>query len=238
MGVILLNGRSSEDIGLVVERPPDYEIAERDYEVVPVPGRNGDILIDNGGYKNVERSYEVAIGAEGANFTLLASKIVDWIYKDVGYVRLEDSYESDYFKMAKLNQNEPIINILQQAGRVTLTFDRKPQRFLKSGDRSVVINTGMKMSNPTSFDALPLIKITGTGSGSITIGGYTVKILANTGYIHIDSETGNAYKDVGLNKNSDVEMPDGPPILHPGNTSITFSGAITKVEVTPRWWTI
>lgn len=238
MGVILLNGRSSEDIGLVVERPPDYEIPERDYEIVPIAGRNGDLVIDKGGYKNVERTYEVAIGSEGADFALLASKIADWLYKDVGYVRLEDSYEPDVFKMARLAQNEPIVNILQQAGRATLTFDRKPQRFLKSGANSVVVTTGMKMSNPTNYDALPLIKITGTGAGTIVVGGYTVKILANTGYIHIDSETGNAYKDIGLNKNSDVELPNGPPILHPGNTTITFTGAITKVEITPRWWKI
>lgn len=238
MGVILLNGQSSESIGLVVERPPDYEIAERDYENVPVPGRNGDVLIDKGGYKNVERSYEVAIGAEGADFASLAAKIALWINSAVGYVRLEDSYEPDYFKMARLLQPEPIVNILQQAGRVTLTFDRKPQRFLKTGANAVVIKTGERISNPTAYDAKPLIKITGTGAGTITIGGYTVKILANTGYIHLDSETENAYKDIGLNKNNDIETPNGFPILHPGNTTVTFSGAITKVEITPRWWII
>ena len=236
MGVILLNGRSSADIGLVVERPPDYEMAEKDYEIVPVPGRNGDIIIDKGGYKNVERSYDVAIGAEGANFALLAAKITNWLYSNVGYVRLEDSYEPDYFKMARLAQNEPIINILQQAGRATITFDRKPQRFLKSGEGSVILSSGMKMSNPTPFVALPLLKVTGTGT--ITFGGRTIKINKNTSFMYIDSETEDAYRDVATNLNPDVELPDGFPVLEPGNTTITFPATITKLEVTPRWWVI
>ena len=64
MGVIYYNGKSSEEFGIVVETTPNYEIPERDYEILSIPGRNGDVVIDKGNYKNVERSYNIAIVAE------------------------------------------------------------------------------------------------------------------------------------------------------------------------------
>ena len=57
MGVITFNGVSSTSIGLVVERPPDYDVAERRYEVITIPGRNGDILMDDESFANSIRNY-------------------------------------------------------------------------------------------------------------------------------------------------------------------------------------
>ena len=47
MGVIVFNGISSKDVGIEVETFPEYTIPEREYEAIHVPGRNGDVIIDN-----------------------------------------------------------------------------------------------------------------------------------------------------------------------------------------------
>ena len=57
MGKIIFDGKSSDNYGIVVEVLPDYSSAEKNVEFVDVPGRNGQIAIDNGTYKTVERKY-------------------------------------------------------------------------------------------------------------------------------------------------------------------------------------
>ena len=237
MGVITLNGKTSTSIGLQVESPPDYDIPERIYETTHVPGRNGDIVMDTGSYRNSTRTYEVSIGSEGGNFAALSSSIAQWLHSAAGYVRLEDSYTPDYYMLARYAEGNSIVNILGQAGRATLNFDRKPQRFLKSGDTPVTITTTKMLKNPTLYESKPLIKIIGDGEGTVSIGSYTIGVTRLSAYMYIDSDIEDVYKDA-LNMNNYVTLTNGFPLLKPGNNSISFTGGIESVEITPRWWTI
>ncbi|MEY8515320.1 hypothetical protein AALC25_00060 [Lachnospiraceae bacterium 29-84] len=134
MGIIVFNGKSSKDYGIQVEHPPGYQTPARDYEMIHVPGRNGDILIDNGSFQNVDREYQIAVGSKGEDFTGMANKISEWLHSASGYARLEDSYEPEYYRMASCADGITVENLLRHAGRATLTFNCKPQRFLKSGE--------------------------------------------------------------------------------------------------------
>ena len=51
MGVIVFNGIPSTEYQIHVEKPPVYAMPERDYSVVHIPGRNGDIVVDSGSYR-------------------------------------------------------------------------------------------------------------------------------------------------------------------------------------------
>lgn len=139
MGIVIFNGRSSEDYGIQVEHPPGYQTPARDYETVHVPGRNGDILIDNGSYQNVSREYEIAVGKEDGDFAEMANRIAEWLYSAPGYARLEDSYEPGYYRMAACQEGITVENLEQHAGRTKAVFNCKPQRFLKSGDEAVEV---------------------------------------------------------------------------------------------------
>lgn len=237
MGIIKYNGISTDEVGIVVETPPDYEIPERNYEIIPVPGRNGDIVIDLNSYKNVVREYNIAIGEEDGDFSVLSSKIANWLYSGHGYLRLEDSYLPEYYMMAAVIAPNNIINILQQAGRATVQFNRKPQRFLKSGDRSIIVTKQTTLFNPTQFNSKPLIIVNGTGSGVANIGGYSVKIDNLEDEITIDCELEESYKGTN-NQNKKVTLSNGYPLLVPRDNIVNFSGGITKVTIIPRWWTI
>jgi len=237
MGVIIFNGVSSQDYGIQVEHPPEYEIPEREYEVIQVPGRNGDLTIDKKSYKNVTRSYDIAIGSMDEEFTAMANKISKWLTSVSGYARLEDSYEPEYYKIAMYSEGASIKNILQHAGRVTVNFNRKPQRFLKLGDTPVVINSSRILTNPTEQIALPLIKVYGSGAGVLNVGSYQVTITNIVNHIDIDSEIEDAYNG-SANLNIYLILTNGFPKLVPGDNNISFSGGITSIEVIPRWWTI
>ena len=237
MGVIYFNGISSEKYGVLVEHPPGYSYPEKEIEFVHIEGRNGDLTIDKGSYQNVTRSYDLAVGDESVKFSKLANNLSSWLHSSRGYARLEDTYEPDYFRMAIYSEGNDIENILQHAGRVTVEFNCKPQRFLKSGDIPLRITNNKSLFNPTNFESNPLIVVNGSGNGTIKIGDYTITVNGITSGMCIDSELMDVYKG-STNLNSKVVLPNSFPRLVKGENTIQFSGGVTSLEVTPRWWTL
>lgn len=238
MGIIIFNGEISSDYNIVVEHPPNYEYAERDYEVTHVPGRNGDVIIDEGSYKNVSQSYDIAFYRRNSNFIDLASGVSQWLHAPSGYARLEDSYSPEYYRMAYYMEDGEFKNLLQVAGRATITFNCKPQRYLKSGElpHHIISNSGML--NPTTNNSEPKIIVHGSGKGVLNIGGSTIEITEIVNGMIIDSSKQDTYYE-NQNLNSKVIMHNYLyPTLVPGNNIIQISGGITSVEVIPRWWTL
>lgn len=54
------NGQAASDFGLLVSDKDIYFAPARDVSFVSVPGRNGDVLIDNNRYENINVSYTVS----------------------------------------------------------------------------------------------------------------------------------------------------------------------------------
>lgn len=241
MGIIVFNGISSRDVGIEVETFPTYDIPEREYEAIHVPGRNGDIIIDNGTYKNVSRTYNVSIATYNIPYSQKMAGVAKWLHSAPGYTRLEDSYDPDFYRLAYYNEAVSIENLFNEAGRATIKFVCKPQRFFKSGDMPVEFTTNGVIQNRTVNIALPKIIVTKNGlQGAITIGDATITLAASSGSpIIIDSELQDVYDSLGENKNSVITFNDGIfPLLQPGSNSVSISGGVTKVEIIPRWWTI
>lgn len=244
MGVIVYNGSSSRDFGLEVWQAPDYQIPERDYEAVHVPGRDGDLIIDKESFKNTSRSYVVSVARDARKnftFTQLANRLSEWLHSSSGYSRLEDSYEPDYYRLATYQKALGIQNIYNRAGYATIEFNCKPQRFLKSGDRPIAFGASTQpyLVNPTAFKSRPIIKVFGNGDGELSIGEYKIFVRSIEGFLIIDCERMEAYKDAETNCNSKITLEKKEfPRLIPGNNKIAFSEGITSLEVTPKWWTI
>jgi phage-related protein len=122
-----------------------------------------------------------------------------------------------------------------EAGEFKLSFDCKPQRFLKAGEKTEMFTSAGMLINLTTQDAKPLIRAYGTGS--FGVGDATMTISAADVYTDIDCDTQDAYKG-NVNCNNKITLTAGKfPVLKPGINNIYLSG-VSKVELTPRWWTI
>lgn len=97
-------------------------------------------------------------------------------------------------------------------------------------------DTAVHPENPYQFPAKPLLRVYGTGGGKVYIGENFIEILSIDGYVDLNCETHNAYH-VGEFCNQTIKSGDFPD-LAPGRNRITWTGGITAVEVTPRWWTL
>ena len=99
------------------------------------------------------------------------------------------------------------------------------------------VQQGQALLNPTAFTALPLITVTGTGAGTLTVGDVTVTINSMPrGVIVLDSDTQNAYYGA-FNLNSTISAPEFPT-LPAGESVVRWTGGITGVEIIPRWATV
>lgn len=234
MGIVMFNGTSSQDLHALVQTAPEYEFPEKDYSVTHVEGRNGDIVIDTGSWQNVPRTYNLAIDTRKISYAEVASKLVQWLHSASGYARLEDSYEPDFYRMAMYKDSGSISNIYSKAGQIEISFDCKPQRYLKSGEVSDLFTFNTEYRNPTDFPSKPKIVVHGSGSGTVKIGAYEITIFNILDGMTVDCEIQDTYKD-NINCNSIVSISEYPKIIA-GNNTISMSGGVTSIEITPRWW--
>lgn len=230
------NGARSIDKGLTIEYCPSVGTGQRVVEKISVPGRSGDLVIDTGAYGNYIQPYEIWFKDGLRGTTRAARDIAQWLLSGVGYMRLEDTYDPEIFRLAMFTGPFDVENWMLIAGRATLEFDCQPQRWLKTGQLPVAVQSGQSLIN-TWQPAKPLIQVTGTGDGTLVVGGSTISISDMTGAITLDSETEDAYSGTE-NLNNNVQVNGGYPILQNGETAVSFSGGIIAVRITPRWWSI
>ena len=129
---LTFGGINTDDYGIWITGAGTFAAPERDVEYVSVPGRNGDLIIDNNRWRNIEIAYPANI-PNGFDAKLSAFRSA--ICRLRGYQRLEDSYHLDEFRMASFAmglQPEPIPG--NRGGQFDIVFNCKPQRFLKSGE--------------------------------------------------------------------------------------------------------
>lgn len=232
MGIntLTFNNVNSKTYGVYVSGTGVFNTPARDREYISVPGRNGDIIKDNGRYQNIEVTYPAFIVRNfAANVRGWANKISE----PVDYARLEDTYHPDEFRLAVLSQGmvvDPVSWLA--AGSFDLIFNCRPERFLKSGETATTFTQSGSISNPTDMSSKPLIRV--YGSGTITVNGTVITIASHLlSYIDIDCDIQEAFCG-SVNANQYISAFEFPK-LDSGANSVVLSG-VTKVEITPRWW--
>lgn len=236
--MIFYNGKSSDDLGVVVERYPARIMPERKRETVDIPGRNGALYFGEAAFYNVRQTYDIYIRATVTKVPRAARAVAEWLYKTDGYTRLEDDYDLDTYREAAYIGPLEVENMLNRYGRATLEFDCKPQRWLKAGETQIQLqSSGTVIENPTPFPARPLLYVAGSGAATVTFGGRTLQISNLPGSLYLDCEQQAAYYGT-TNYNSRITAADGYPTLTAGHNAMTWTGGITAVTLTPRTWTI
>lgn len=130
---LIFGGINSADYDVWISGTDVFSAPERDVEYVSVPGRNGDLIIDNGRWNNIQINYPAFIPH---GFDSKVDQFRTEIMKLNGYHKLEDTYHPDEFRLASFSYGLAPTNIAAflRSGEFNLTFNCKPQRFLKSGE--------------------------------------------------------------------------------------------------------
>ena len=236
LGKLVYGGIESDDYGVYVLDATVDNGVSRDVSYITIPGRSGSLAIDNGRFENGSVSYRCAIveDAKDSYHDYVAA-----LSSLVGYQRLEDEIYDDYFRMAIFQpQMEPRMFDDRNKSIFSLSFNCKPQKYLKSGEQETTLSQDGTLTNPTQFDSKPLLRI--YGKGSVMIGSHTITVLQSFthSYIDVDCEMMDAfYGSTNCNQYISVEGNEFPA-LHPGDNGVDLGTGVTQVKIKPRWWTV
>lgn len=176
LSILDYHGRRSTELGIVVETLPNSTHGARRGETYRIAGRNGRGVREEDTFDTYDQIYEVWMRdlADGRTVYDAAREVAAWLLGTGGYTRLEDSYEPEYYRLARFAGPLDIETKLRRYGRAKLVFECQPERFLKSGEQAVTLWENLNMQNddtvsktirnPTAFDAAPLIRVVGKGS--------------------------------------------------------------------------
>lgn len=236
-------GINSKDMGMfVMNKQNVYGGSSPLIETVNIPAR-GNLIIDNKAdildnerFEDYDITYTCCIDTDGETELFdMARRIYKWLYTDISYERLYDTYELDCYKEAYIKGS---VSVSELAGKIlgnfNVVFTVRAYKKTLRGTKPLVINKkDTEIFNPEGFTALPYIKIYGTGDIILYINNRSHSFKGIDTYIEIDSELMNAYKGQQLQNNKMLTTTF--PKLAAGKNNISWLGNVQKVEIIPRW---
>lgn len=253
----IFDGVDSRTFGAYVYDVETDSSPVNDYSAVTIPGRSGDFLLNNRRFPNVEHTYYVLFPT---NFETNYSNLRAYLLSRNGYSRLEDSIHPTEFYQAYVNTPiRPEITRDRGMGKAKITFNRKPQRWLKSGENAIALALNLSnqtVTNPTRFSSYPLLYFHFGTSPKLNIKVNDTTIVktnnatAANQYVYIDLETLQCYGRSSATSgtfayynqyiNYDISDYAKAFILSPGQNTVKLNDidGITSASIIPRWYTI
>lgn len=241
------DGKSLSDLGAVIVQRPTLYTPKKDLEFVKLPGKSGDIILDNQRYDNVNftlpiRSIPAFCKYGSKEF---AYKLSDWLITD-GYKVYRDSYNPGYYRKAVVTEISKTVCKFYDVFETNITFNCYPFLFSDRGEITVEKSSSggsvnFVLINSEFIDSAPIIQIVPLSSSievTVTIGQSTVITDEIASAITIDSEEKAIYYTATKNPCNDVVSCLYLPKLTPGENQLVVSGRNNDsfmVKVVPKW---
>lgn len=163
---IVFGGVDSSTYGIYISGEGVFNAPKRDVEMISIPGRNGAFALDKGRFENITVTYPAyTYETTMATFKKNLSDFRNAIASKKGYQRLTDTFHTDEYRMATFIDGFEIKPVkYNTASEFEISFECKPQRYLTSGETAVTVTSGDTLTNPTLFEASPLLIATGYGN--------------------------------------------------------------------------
>ena len=234
---IYFNGRYLTEYGCVITEPPKRPAPVRRYEKVKVPGRNGDLLLDDECYDNISIVYKVATIPtlyENRDVDEVLTALRAWLLDSVSYRKLYDTELPDGFYHAFCAGISDAVPTFEDMYEFEITFDCKPFFYLDSGQKQITAGNSITLYNDGNMPAYPKIQIVGSGSVQCYINGQHFTVSEVSPNTIIDSEKKIAYSSLLVDK-SDV-FSGNYPVFKTGSNAIQFVGnQFGTAIIQPRW---
>lgn len=228
------NGKNSwDDFKLLISFDVELASSEPDVTAAEVPGRDGDVLIDNHRNKSVTQTFSLASAQPHPQGTEMMRQAIEWLRADVGIHDFELSSEPDYIRHASVLA--AVSTTVKQDGVYgSVTFSFEPRRYLKEGLTDTAITSGTTLKNLGTIPSQPKITLVGTGDCQLTIGDSTYKFKGIDSGVVIDSQATSIVRSDGKDYAFGWYYETVFPLINPGQSPISWTGSFTG-SITPRW---
>lgn len=217
---LILNGISSKTFGITLRERPVIPVPDRDVEQIQVRGRNGSLTRK---YKYNNMDFTVRLSMYSRTIKPDLRQVKAWL---LNATKLEISDDVGYYIVDKVSVGD-IENTFRKIGVFEVVFNCKPFIY-----KDIVVPaktvTPFTVVNNGTVEAEPIIKITGSGNITLNIGGRGFNIVGLANTITIDSEMGSSYNGTTpMDNKTNGEL----PYLDVGSNVISYTGTVTKVEI-------
>ena len=238
------DGKFLSDLGAVIAQKPTFPKPEPDVEFVSLPGKSGDGISDNKRYKNVELLFKIRAVPAFCNLTVdeFSEKLSEWL--QVGkceYKEFRETYNKGYYRKAFCTKISDIIAVTKRVYEATITFNCEPFLYQVRGREELSYQTGVSsiaLTNPEEWNALPILKVTGSGAFTISVNSNSFEITLNGTQITIDKPNEDVYyTNTGISCNDKISAL-ALPYFQPGENIIaisTESGTNFSMSIIPNW---
>ncbi len=231
---ITFNGVSSETMGVIVTRLPDFHRAARRIVEKTIPGRHGALIQDEGAYDLYTTILEVNLNGASQRDVYAWLRGEGWMISSD-----EPDYKAYVYMYGSVTDNR-----FRTSGGAydTLSVDLRVEPFLR-----LVTETPVSLTANGTFagqghaESAPLIRVDGSGDGTLMVNGYTAHLTGIDGSLYIDADAGVAYTladGAPVFAGSMVELEGGewPGLKGAGETNlVSWTGGITGVWIQPNW---
>lgn len=225
----IFKGIKSSDLGIIVTAVPPIIKPEKRVNQIKIPGCNGVLHQDEGTYSNYTKDVECAI--KNRNRKIDYSFLDEWLD---GYGELIFSSEPNVVYRAMANNQISVSGVIKSFAKFLIQFDVQPFKYSVNKDNDfLTLTESTTIYNKGTYYSEPIITVCGTGDITLTINDIDYSLNSIDGYVTINSEIQEVYKD-NTNKNNTF-MADDFPYLKVGANSISFAGNVTKIEIIPNW---
>lgn len=244
------DGRPSTYFGVMVFSHGQYTDPKPNETETRIPGMNGVLHFWDGTFEDITETYSVMVRGENElDVRERLEQMRAWLLSKRQYCRLQDTLHPQYFRMGIYKGGSDVeYSDNGRMGKMTVEFQCKPQKFLKSGDEFITIPaSNTQLYNDTAFEAKPLIRVYGTANALAAINiQRTVRTeirikIPDEGYADIDTDLGEAYcgtKNLNSSLSFEAHNTDKKfPTLVPGANYVLYA-SVRTLQIKPRWWTL
>ncbi len=213
-------------MGILIAAMPDIVKPQRREEEITIPGRNGVLTIDEGCYDGYTLSIEC-----GMRGTEQLREVAAWLDGSGDFIL---STEPNKVYRARISNAISISDVIYLYNSFLVQLKVFPFKYsVNKADEEMSLTTDTTIYNQGTIYSEPTITIYATGDVTLTINDANYTLTGIDGYVTINSELQEVYKDT-INRNDSFSAMEFPRFEVKEN-SISWTGNVTKVEIQPKW---
>ncbi len=229
-------GISAESLGVYVTALPPVQTGGARDESYIIPYRDGELHVQDGTRDAMLKRVSCYLPYEQGVRVAELRTVMDWL-KGRGRVSFSDDpgYEYDATIINGTDFNQWVAGFDDRV--FELYFNCEPQAYFADVKDLTVTSSGTDIINPGKGGARPLLAVTGSGDVEITLQGQTFGLDGLSGTVYVDCRDLEAYTmSDGVRTAANSMMSGDFPVIAPGECAVSWTGSVTSVVITPRWW--
>ena len=120
------NSKKSTDFGIIIVSSGHLQSPTRRFEQISIPGRTGDLIVDEGCYNNISFNIEGTISTQKRQTIAEAqTKLEEWLQSSIGYQNMSFS---DGVNLKSVCTGIALTPILSNFAEITLQFSAYKER--------------------------------------------------------------------------------------------------------------